>query len=80
MPEYTDKQTVIDAVRSYYDECDEREESIEERIAQLPSADELAIVTEYCRKRDLVLITMESFRVLQAYCNRQNGTDGKKDG
>ena len=34
-----DRQAAIDAVRSYYDECDEREESIEERIEQLPSAD-----------------------------------------
>ena len=34
-----DRQAAIDAVRSYYDECDEREESIEERIEQLPSAE-----------------------------------------
>lgn len=33
------RQAAIDAVRSYYDECDEREESIEERIERLPSAD-----------------------------------------
>ena len=42
MADYTDKQMVIDAVRSYYDECDEREESIEERIAQIPSAEKYA--------------------------------------
>lgn len=36
--EFIDRQAAIDAVRSYYDECDEREESIEERIEQLPSA------------------------------------------
>lgn len=46
-------------------------------IEDLPSADELTIVTEYCRKRNLVIITMESFRVLQAYYNRQNGMDGE---
>lgn len=34
-----DRQAAIDAVRSYYDEFDEREESIEERIERLPSAD-----------------------------------------
>ena len=39
MADYIDRQIAIDAVRSYYDECDEREESIEERIEQLPSAD-----------------------------------------
>lgn len=33
------RQAAIDAVRSYYDECDEQEESIEERIERLPSAD-----------------------------------------
>lgn len=38
MVDLIDRQMTIDAVRSYYDECDEREESIEERIAQLPSA------------------------------------------
>ena len=46
-------------------------------IKAFPSADELTIVTEYCRKRNLVIITMESFRVLQAYYNRQNGMDGE---
>ncbi len=46
-------------------------------VEALPSADELTIVTEYCRKRNLVIITMESFRVLQAYYNRQNGMDGE---
>ena len=34
-----DRQAAIDAVRSYYDEFDEQEESIEERIERLPSAD-----------------------------------------
>lgn len=37
--DYISRQAAIDTVRSYYDECDEREESIEERIEQLPSAD-----------------------------------------
>lgn len=49
-------------------------------IKALPSADELTIVTEYCRKRNLVIITMESFRVLQAYYNKQNGMGGEQDG
>ena len=48
-------------------------------IEALPSVDELTIVTEYCRKRNLVIITMESFRVLQTYYNRQNGMDGEQD-
>lgn len=39
MADLIDRQMAIDAVRSYYDECDEREESIEERIERLPSAD-----------------------------------------
>lgn len=39
MADLIDRQAAIDAVRSYYDECDEREESIEERIEQLPSTD-----------------------------------------
>lgn len=39
MTDLISRQAAIDAVRSYYDECDEREESIEERIEQLPSAD-----------------------------------------
>ena len=39
MADLIDRQAAIDAVRSYYDECDERDESIEERIEQLPSAD-----------------------------------------
>lgn len=32
------RQAAIDAVRSYYDESDEDEREIEERIADLPSA------------------------------------------
>ena len=39
MDDMISRQAAIDAVRSYYDECDEREESIEERIERLPSAD-----------------------------------------
>lgn len=38
MADLIDRQAAIDAVRSYYDECDEQEESIEERIERLPSA------------------------------------------
>ena len=33
------RQAAIEAVRSYYDECDEDERSIEERIADLPTAE-----------------------------------------
>lgn len=39
MADLIDRQAAIDAVRSYYDGCDEQEESIEERIEQLPSAE-----------------------------------------
>lgn len=39
MADLIDRQAAIDAVRSYYDECDEQEESIEERIERLPSVD-----------------------------------------
>ena len=39
MADLIDRQAAIDTVRSYYDECDDREESIEERIERLPSAD-----------------------------------------
>lgn len=39
MDDLISRQAAIDEVRSYYDECDEREESIEERIEQLPSVD-----------------------------------------
>ena len=39
MADLIDRKMAIDAVRSYYDECDEQEESIEERIERLPSAD-----------------------------------------
>ena len=45
-------------------------------IQMVPSVDELEIVTEYCRKRNLVIITIGSFRALQAYYNKQNGMDG----
>ena len=48
-------------------------------LKELPSTDEQAIVTEYCRKRNLVIITMEFFRVLQAYYNKQNGMDGEQN-
>ena len=44
MADLIDRQAAIDAVRSYYDEFDEREESIEERIEQLPSADAVEVV------------------------------------
>lgn len=51
-------------------------DDIYKALKAVKSADEWTIVTEYCRKRNLVIITMESFRVLQAYYNRQNGMGG----
>lgn len=36
-----------------------------EIVENLPSVDAVEIVTEYCRKRNLVIISRESFRVLQ---------------
>ena len=45
-------------------------------IENVPSADDWTIIAEYCRKRNLVIITLESFKVLQAYYNRQNGMGG----
>ena len=68
MDYYIDKQKTLDVIF----------EIAENVIKSLPTADELTIVTEYCRKRNLVIITMESFRVLQAYYNRQNGMDGER--
>ena len=38
MSDLIDRQAAIDAVRSYYDECDESDKSIEERIEALPPA------------------------------------------
>ena len=52
MDDVISRQAAIDTVRSYYDECDEREESIEERIAQLPSAEPKIIRCEYCAHRN----------------------------
>ena len=81
MTDYIDKHSVLNAL---CDNCDTVQAVCPHfpckqytGIEALPSADELTIVTEYCRKRNLVIITMESFRVLQAYYNRQNGMDGE---
>lgn len=57
--------------------CWIRYKLFENVLRGIPSVDAVEIVTEYCRKRNLVIITMESFRVLQAYYNRQNGMDGE---
>lgn len=70
MDDYISRQAALDAMEN----CEPGEEPFV--IKNLPSADECTIITEYCRKRDLVLITMESFRVLQAYYDRQNGMGG----
>lgn len=45
-------------------------------IEQLPGVDEHAVVTEYCRKRALVVITADTYRmfVLGNYCvNEEKG-------
>ena len=42
-------------------------------IERIPSVDEQKIAVEYCKKRNLVMITAESFEVLKAYYNRING-------
>lgn len=79
MADYIDRQAVVsdfEWCKSQAIDKDRWQEAID-RINALPSADELTIVTEYCRKRNLVIITMEFFRVLQAYYNRQNGMDGE---
>ena len=38
-----------------------------------PTIDEQKIAVEYCKKRNLVMITAESFEVLKAHYNRING-------
>lgn len=40
MSDLIERQAAVDAVRSYYDESDEDEREIEERIADLPSVQE----------------------------------------
>ena len=56
------RQAAIDAVRSYYDECDERGESIEERIEQLPSAqpeDYAELQQEFLRMASYIDVLLE---------------------
>lgn len=68
MADLIDRQAAIsdfEWCKSQAIDKDRWQEAID-RINALPSADELTFVTEYCRKRNLVIITMESFRVLQA--------------
>ena len=82
MADYIESQAALDMVRGleerYVNNLPPMIDKVDicNALDTLPSADEWAIVTEYCRKRNLVIITMESFRVLQAYYNRQNGMDG----
>ena len=42
-------------------------------IEQLPAVDEHAVVTEYCRKRALVVITADTYKmfVLGNYCMKE---------
>lgn len=43
-----------------------------QQILTAPTIDEQKIAVEYCQKRNLVMITAESFEVLKAYYNRRN--------
>lgn len=46
-------------------------------IERLPGVDELAVVTEYCRRRELVVITADLFRMftLGNYCAKEEKGD-----
>ena len=46
-------------------------------IEQLPGIDEHAVVTEYCKRRNLVVITADSYRMftLGNYCMREEKGD-----
>lgn len=44
MSDFIDRQAALNEVRLFYDEEDEREESIEERIAGIPSVDAVEVV------------------------------------
>lgn len=73
MDDYISRQALLRDIEKYH----LSDGMFQHWVEVQPSVDEWTIITEYCRKRDLVLITMESFRILQAYYNRQNGMDGE---
>ena len=74
MDDYISRQALLRDIEKYH----LSDGMFQHWVEVQPSVDEWTIITEYCRKRDLVLITMESFRILQAYYNRQNGMDGEQ--
>lgn len=77
MADYIERQAVVSDFewsKSQAIDKDRWQEAID-RINALPSADELTIVTEYCRKRNLVIVTIE----FSEFCKQQYATFYAKD-
>lgn len=53
--------------------CWIRYHMFEDTIESIPTADEEKIATEYCMKRCLVMLTMDTYEKLIAYYNRGTG-------
>ena len=70
MPRYIDADALMEFVGR--ERLDTRE-LIMSLINRMPTADEWKIATEYCMKRYLVMITMDTYEKLIAYYNRGTG-------
>lgn len=70
MGDLIDRQAAIDVASGYCHPA-----NIADELRKLPSAQPEVTekqVCEYCRRRNLVMITNESFEVLKAYYERRN--------
>ena len=45
-------------------------------IDEIPTIDENKLVTDYCVKRNLVLVTLDTFEKWQTHIRRENGFNG----
>lgn len=85
MAEYIDRKDAIKAVEELQDCYNGFSDTYDKAciiglLEELPNMNVEKIATEYCKKRNLVMITAESFEVLKAYYNRANGMDGDGNG
>lgn len=74
MNDYISRKAAINTANTMRKRCDtecidDYHSLMVESLSVLPAVDEWKIITEYCLKRNLVVITMEFFNILQAHYN-----------
>ncbi len=75
MADLIDRQALLEWFKNWFDFDELSVSNVTKIIKDAPSANEDAIVTEYCHKRNLVIITKE----FAEFCKHQYSTFYAKD-